>query len=421
MTPLALVKNAVAVVLSLAFVLLSSTSGQTGSPPPVTVVVDAVSGYAGHAFVFADVKGPTGTLPAPTGTWHQSPYYAEWVRVGVASQNCPWIWAAYVYSHATNQQINPTPPNAPTPNFGTTTLICASPKQSPVDSAPVPEAAARLDLDLGVTVSPVNPVAGSTSTVSAVLSSALSSDLNLYLNMAIRDWSVTKWTVDFGDGQGATLSGGSTTVRVPHIYQSAGLFDARVVASISGEAQAAVYDRYGYPQLIDRPFTVEIGNDVQSTTRPAAVVRYQAPWVELLVVPSLGQAPPASSTGFRGIDVLRGALTLIGVRLAIIQEGAMTINGRRAALGTSTLQAWRLDTGSDAPPGIGTTPGAIHAASDVMRLQWDSPDAVSPGGSQSYRIPVTLFIRTRFPNGHVGSYAVPSTFFVSVNFAADSG
>lgn len=423
MRPGAVFKNVLALALSVAFVLVSSTSGQTASSPPVTVVVDAVSGYAGHAFVFADVKAGSGTVPAPTGSWHQSPYYADWIRVPIGGPSCPWIWAAYVYSRATNQQINPTPPNAPTPNFGTTTLVCASPNRSPVDSTPAPEASARLDLDLNVTVSPLNPFAGSTSTVSATLSSAFSSDLNLYLNMAIRDWSVNRWTVDFGDGQSTTVPGnGSKSLRAPHVYQTAGQFDARVVASISGQAQAAIYDSYGYPQVVDRPFTVEIGNDAQSMTRPASVVRYLAPNVQLLVVPSLGPSPSPLTAGFRRIDALRGALTLIGIRVSIIQEGVMTINGRKAGLGTSTLLAWRLDgMPSDAPAGAGTIPGTIHPSADVMALQWNTPDAVGPGGNQTYQVPVTLYVRTRFPNGHIGNYVIPSTFSVSVNFAADSG
>jgi hypothetical protein len=194
------------------------------------------------------------------------------------------------------------------------------------------------------------------------------------------------------------------------------------VASISGEAQAAIYDGYGYPQVVERPFAVEIGNHARTATLPTSVVRYLAPTVQLLVVPSLGSSPSPLASGFRRIDALRGALTLIGVRVSIIQEGVMTISGRRAGLGRSTLVAWRLDgIRSDAPPGVGTIPETIHPPSDLMALQWDTPNAIGPGGTQTYQIPVTLYLQTRFPNGHIGTYMIPSTFSVSVNFAADSG
>jgi hypothetical protein len=41
--------------------------------------------------------------------------------------------------------------------------------------------------------------------------------------------------------------------------------------------------------------------------------------------------------------------------------------------------------------------------------------------SRDYVVPVTLFIATRFPDGQVASYAIGSSFSVSVNFAAESG
>src|SRR3984893_19552243 len=95
--------------------------------------------------------------------------------------------------------------------------------------------------------------AGSTSLCSAAISSALTQDLNLYLNMAIEDWSVTNWALDFGDGQTRTLSGPvGTSIQVGHIYQTAGRYEARAVASISGRAEAAVYDRYGTAHLVHR-------------------------------------------------------------------------------------------------------------------------------------------------------------------------
>jgi hypothetical protein len=54
-------------------------------------------------------------------------------------------------------------------------------------------------------------------------------------------------------------------------------------------------------------------------------------------------------------------------------------------------------------------------------LQWNSPDHILGGQPRDYVVPVTLFIATRFPDGQVASYAIGSSFSVSVNFAAESG
>jgi hypothetical protein len=56
-----------------------------------------------------------------------------------------------------------------------------------------------------------------------------------------------------------------------------------------------------------------------------------------------------------------------------------------------------------------------------MRLQWNSPDRIVGGQRQDYAVPVTLYLETRFPDGHLASYVIASSFSVSVDFAAQSG
>jgi hypothetical protein len=419
----ALLKSLLALSASLALLALSSTNGQSASGSPATVIITSVSGYAGHAFVLAEVTTGNLVAPAPTGTTHQSPYFAEWVRVAIGSSNCPWIWAVYVFNRSTNLQVNPTSPGTGTPDFGTTTLVCASPGSTPVDLGPVPEATARLDLDLAVKVSPPLAVAGSRSVLSAALSAALTNDLNLYLNMAIEDWSVTGWFVDFGDGQTMTIDSKSqASVSVPHIYQSAGQFDARVIAYVSGHAQAAIYGRYGRPHLIQQSFSVEVGNSTMALTRAGSVKRYVGPKALVTVTPSLDASAPSDATGFRRIDALRGVLTSMAVHALVLQEGVMVVDGRVAGIGTSRLVAWRLDgSQSDAPAGSGTAPGRIHGAQDALRLQWNAPDRFGSGQAQDYVVAMTLYIETRYPDGHTITYVLPSSFSVSVNFAAETG
>jgi hypothetical protein len=410
--------------LGLALAASGATDSQGGGGGVTTVSITSVSGYAGHAFVYAQVSDSTFAFPAPTGSGHQSPFYSEWVAQPIASPSCPWIWAVYVFDRATNRQINSPPPNTPPPNFGTTTVLCASPTATPVAQPPEADAAARLDLDLQVTVSPPSATAGSTRVVSAVLSNALTEDLNLFLSMAIESWSITSWSIDFGDGQITTLNAPvGTSIRVPHVYQASGLYDARVVAFISGHAQAAVYDRYGTVHLVRRPFSVEVGNHAFATASTGPSRTYRPPQALVGVVPYIGMAIGApSTTAFRHIDSLRGALTSLSVQMLVVREGELVINGVPGGFGRSWLAGWRFDGApSDAPPGVGTVPGGRHAAGEPLRLQWNSPDRILGGQPRDYVVPVTLFIATRFPDGHVASYAIGSSFSVSVNFAAESG
>jgi hypothetical protein len=129
-----------------------------------------------------------------------------------------------------------------------------------------------------------------------------------------------------------------------------------------------------------------------------------------------------SGTAFRHIDGLRGAITTLSVQLLILREGQLTIGGVPDGFGHTWLTGWRLDGApSDAPPGTGTVPGGSHRAGDPLRLQWNNPDRIVGGQGRDYVVPVTLFVATRFPDGHIASYAIASSFTVSVNFAAESG
>ena len=420
----ALVKSLLVASLTLLLVALSSTTGQTVTRVSPTVRITAVSGYAGHAFIFAEVSDAGIPFPAPTGTGHESPFYSEWIAQPSGLTSCPWIWAVYVFDGATTAQVNLPPPNTSTWNFGTTTIVCAGPGGTPVDAPPMADASARLDLDLQVRVSPSVATAGSPSVVSATLNSALTRDLDLYLNMAIVDWSVTTWSMDFGDGQVVNINGrAGTAIQVPHTYLSAGQYDARAVAFISGDAQAAIYDRYGNVRLIRRPFSVEVGNHALTSARAQLVRRYLPPQATVTVTPSLGSTVAGpSAPGFRHIEALRGSLTRLAVHLLVAREGLLTVDGHPRGFGQSRLMAWRLDgSPSDAPSGSGTAPGRVHTSQDPLVLQWNTPDRVERAQPQDYVVPVTLFIQTSFPDGHIASYAIPSSFSVSVDFAAESG
>lgn len=418
------VKAALALGLSLVVFATATTDGHGLSGSTTTVSITAMSGYAGHAFVYAQVSNSISTYPAPTGTGHLSPYFSEWVAQPLSSSGCPWLWAVYVFERATGVQINAPPPTAATPNFGTTTIICASPTTSPVEQPPQASAATRLDLDMRVAVSPAISTAGSISTISAVLSSALTQDLSLYLSMAIEDWSVTSWAVDFGDGQNAIVNGPiGTSVQLSHVYQSPGRYDARALALISGHAQAGVYDRYGRVHLLRVPFSVEVGNDALATARLRPSRVYLAPQAVAGVVPYLGPASgDGSPTGFRRIEVLRGALTTLSVQLLINREGVLVVDGIARGFGRSRLTAWRFDgVPSDAPTGSGTVPRRTHGPAEPMELQWNTPDRIASGRLQDYAVPITLYVETRFPDGHLAFYVIPSAISVTVDFAAQSG
>jgi len=411
-----------AVALTAILLALSAANGHSSANLGPAVTIVATPGYAGHAFVYAQVNDSSSSFPAPSGLGHQSPYYATWTRQPLGMNTCPWIWVVYVFDRATNQQVNALPPSAPQPNFGTTTWFCASPSATPVEEPPVTEASARLDLDLRVALSPSRPIAGTPAVLSARLTSSLTQDLNLYLNMAIQEWSVSTWSVDFGDGSGAVLRGGaSNSLDLSHTYSSAGNLDAKVVASITGHAEAARYDRYGNVSLVRQPFSVEIGNDTLATASARPARTYLPPVAAVRVSPALDASPDPTSS-FLHVEALRGALTTFSLHLLVIREAEIRSGTALVGIGKSRLIRWRYDGPvSEAPAGSATVPGRLQEASVPLRLQWNEPDRISAKQLQDYVIPLTLYVETRFQDGHVGQYLLHSTFSVTVDFTAQSG
>ena len=77
-------KTVLALGLSLSLLATAATESQ-GAATSTTVSITAVSGYAGHAFVYAQVSDSNFAYPAPTGTGHQSPFFSEWLAQPFAS------------------------------------------------------------------------------------------------------------------------------------------------------------------------------------------------------------------------------------------------------------------------------------------------------------------------------------------------
>jgi len=416
------VRAVAALEMTAVLLLASAAAGHSVDGQGMSVSLVTTPGYAGHAFVYAQVTDSISAYPAPTGLSHQSPYYAKWLRQPYGSASCPWLWTVYVFDRATNQQINTPPPGAPPSNLGTTTSRCASPQVTPVELPPLDEASARLDLDLAVSLAPARPILRSPAVLSAALSGAMTQDLNLYLNMAIEGWSVSRWTIDFGDGSTAAFAGTSANqLSAPHTYTSPGTFDARVLAVITGDAQAARYDRYGSVRLVREPFSVEVANDTSATPRIQPVKTYLPPLAYVTVAPAIA-GTLAGSNSFQRVDVLRGALTEFTIHLVITREGLVRVGGALAGTARSRLLRWQYTgAGSDAPAIAGTRPGEIGDATGPLRLQWNEPDKVLPDGLQDYVVPIRLYLETHFSDGHLATYAIDSSFSATVDFAAESG
>lgn len=419
--------RAVAVSIVLFAVLADLTQADALTGYETDVSVTSISGTSGHSFVYAEVTDSRSTFPAPAGSHYRSPYYSIWTPLHQywlpAGDRCEWLWLIYVYDRATNQLLNGDPSTGVI-YFRTKNTLCASGAATPVGMPVFNDAHAQLSLDLEVSLAPNQLLAGSPASVIAALSSRLRNDLNVYLSMSIADWTVDRWVVDFGDRHTVTITDQrGSYLSVPHTFAAAGTYDPRVTAYISGHAQAAVYDGSGNPYLVTRRFTVEISNSTRTQPGRQAVKAYLPPNLAAAVAPVIvGSGLPPADVSLQRVDVLRGTLTDFYIHPLILREGSITLDGRPAGFGRTVLIAWRY-TGprTDAPISVGTIAGTRHSATEPLRLQWNEPDALNGTSSHDYATPMTLYVRTTYPDGHVADFVFDSTFSVTVNFAAQNG
>lgn len=379
------------------------------------VSLTALSGYQGHAFVYAQVTDKLGTYPA--APLPASPYIADWKAIPIYVPGCPYLWAVYVYDRSTGQQMNPEPPNT-WPHFYTSTVFCPTAGRTPVSGPPIDIARARLDLDLSVAMDPPRVAAGLPTMVRATLSSAVTGDLGLYLSMAIRDWHISQWLVDFGDGTTASIAGrGQTFVQVSHVFQQPGPYVPQVTARIVGHAQAAEYGSNGLPRLVERSFAVEVGN---STAAFVGATRstYLPPVIHTAVAPVLAhEAGTPAADGFSQIETLRGDTTQIYLRTMIQREGWRTIDRQAVASAHSSIIGWRyLPQPSDGVTWVATSGWTLADA--PIGFRWDQPDRLS---LPAYTVHLLVAVSTRYDDGASRRFEYPAAFSVTVGYSAVDG
>jgi hypothetical protein len=238
--------------------------------------------------------------------------------------------------------------------------------------------------------------------------------------MNVKNWAVRSWRVDWDDGRLSDYPGDPTARLVAvHTYGTSSHYQLAVLATVNGDAEAAIYGPNGQPTLINRPFSLEIGNRTGIfASNPE--VRYVPPKVRAGLLPSLsGSLPFNPGSGFQTMEVPRGRLTSFFLRIAVLEEGSKLVGTKRVGGARSTPISWRYAGASDDAPGDeGTRPGRALAPDQPIRLQWNSPDRLLSNGPVPYPLPVVITIVTTFSDGHRETYSIATTFQILVGFLA---
>ena len=249
-------------------------------------------------------------------------------------------------------------------------------------------------------------------------------DRTLNISVDPNGWAVTSWSVDYGDGQNATLPGGNRAIQPNHRYANPGSPKPIVTAHVAGTAQVADFDpATGDIVLLNAPFTVDVTNSTLGQVAAQPVVAYMPPVVRAGVMSRLQPgAPPLPSRGADAIEAPRGTPVYLYVRPIVDTEGVMTLDGRPSGSGRSLVLNWRLGSGSaDGPPAQVSPAGATGPPDTAVVQQWNSPDRLGPHGAEAYVMTLDYTVRTTYPDGQVRDYPFSGTVRVTVGYAASSG
>lgn len=386
----------------------------------VTFQTTTIQGPPGTSFVYFQAhasSGSTTTVPTHRFAACPVPYYVAWKNIVYRPTSTSYDIVIYRCSNGQpidNQQRAGELLWSP----GQQTLIAGVADQN---------ANGRLVYALNVSLSPAVVKAGQPAQVLAAIADDFVAQADRTLNVAVdpNGWAVTSWTVDFGDGQTATLPGGSKSISANHNYsQPAASVQPRVTAHVAGTARIADFDpATGDIVMLTAPFTVDVTNSTTGAVAQQPVVGYSAPQVRAALVSELSpSAPPALRRGFDTIEVPRGTTVYLYVRPIVDREGQMTLDGVAAGSGQTSILSWIFRSGSrDGPAGQITSAGTSGAPADPIVQQWNTPDAIGPAGPVPYYVTLDYTVRTTYPNGQTRDFSFSGNVPVTVAYSANSG
>jgi hypothetical protein len=386
----------------------------------VTFSTQSVSGSNGISYVYFQAQQSNGSVSAvPTHRYLRcpTPYYMKWVDVVQHPDSTSYN--VQIFGCYNGEQYND--------GISRAGQLFWRPGNHPVLAGLGNQLAnGQLIYALNVALDPAAVKPNQDTSVVASIADDFVEQADRTLNISVdpNGWAVTSWTVDFGDGQKATVPGGGRAIAPTHRYATPGSPKPVVSAHVAGTAQVADFDpATGDIVLLNEPFTVDVTNSTLGQVAAQPVVAYTPPVVRAGVMSRLQPgAPPLPSRGADAIEAPRGTPVYLYIRPIVDAEGTMTLDGKPSGTGRSVLLNWRLGSGSpDGPPAQVTPAGATGPPDAAVVQQWNSPDRIGPHGAEPYAVTLDYTIRTTYPDGQTRDYPFSGSVRVTVGYAANSG
>lgn len=439
---------AVAVVVA----LLGSHGVFAADPPTRDVVVSLQTQVVGNtAFAY---------LQAERDTFGQSDiqnivpyrvvacrYWSEWHLIRINSISRERTYGVFIYDGCNNDaQVFPIPTDIrqgscnndnnlyPTAKFSVCPILDPGhvPAGLPFDDRHC-EALTEADTSLFADVTP--STYDTTKPTPLTLTTSFASDMTQRLSEGtctdVLDWQVVAWTVHWPDRTVEHVNGsGRQGITDVHTIQpgkgatGAQLADVVVVAHLHIAGQALDFDQNGSPIVRRVDGYVDISNRDTATGTGAAPVD-EPPQLTVGAVPAgedgdgtLNPPDTGAQPTARAVTI-RGRLLALWLAPVVVRPGVEMIDGVEVGVATETVLRWHyLGAATDAPPSEGTTPGARGTSDTPIVVQYDHAERTDAlGNPVDESVPLTLVVRTAYPDGTVIDTTLTGTIAVAIYYA----
>jgi hypothetical protein len=246
----------------------------------------------------------------------------------------------------------------------------------------------------------------------------------------VLDWQAVAWTLRWSDGTVDHLpASGRSGITATHTLQPAAnggtqQSDLTVVARLHVAGQALDFDQSGNPVVRNVDGYVDVSNHGGATGAGSAPVDVP-PQLTAGAIPAGqqgdGTLPPPDTTAppAQRAVTLRGRVLALYPRAIVARPGVELVDGVEVGQATTTVTGWRYEgTATDAPAAEGTHPGA-HGGPDMpVVVQYDHAERTDAAGRPvDEMIPLTILVRTTYPDGAVLDSTVSGDIAVAIWYA----
>jgi hypothetical protein len=298
------------------------------------------------------------------------------------------------------------------------------------------EALTEVDTALLVDISPqtYDSTKPTTLTLTTSFDSTMTQRLSEGTCSDVLDWQALSWTLRWSDGAVDHLpASGHAGISKAHALQPAAgggaqQSDVTVVAHLHVIGQALDFDQSGNTVVRNVDGYVDVSNHQGSTGTGAAPVDVPPQLAAGAVAVgqsgdgNLGAPEPAAQPAPRAVT-MRGRLLALYPRPIIVRPGVELIDGAEVGRATSVVIGWTYTGGTtDAPPAQATRPGARAGPDTPILVQYDHAERTdSLGRPIDETVPVTMLVRSTYPDGTVLVSTVTGEVAVDIWYAGLSG